>query len=103
MKKPKTINRYCKVCKKHTPHKVGESKKRGRNAARPMSYGSTPRVKARGQRRGTGNHGRFSKPPKPKMTGKKLSKKTDFRYLCSVCKKSSVQRVGTRAKKIELI
>ncbi|MFH1072690.1 MAG: hypothetical protein V1743_04645, partial [Nanoarchaeota archaeon] len=68
-----------------------------------MSFGSNKRVRARGQRRGFGNQGRYSRPTKPKMTGKKLSKKTDFRFTCSVCKKSSAQRYGIRAKKIELI
>jgi len=37
------------------------------------------------------------------MTGKKLSKKTDFRYTCKECKKSVCQKDGFRAKKIELV
>ncbi|MFH1072885.1 MAG: hypothetical protein V1743_05645, partial [Nanoarchaeota archaeon] len=72
-------------------------------AAHPLSYGSTKRVRMRGLRRGYGNLGRYSRPTKPKMTGKKLSKKTDFRYTCSVCKKSHAQKDGFRARKIELI
>ena len=103
MKKPKAIKRYCPTCKKHTDQKVSESKKKGRNATHPMSKGSTHRVKARGQRRGVGNYGRYSRPTKPKMTGKKLSKKTDFRYQCKECKKSTCQKDGFRAKKIELV
>lgn len=103
MKRPKQTKRHCPFCRKHTDHKVSESKKRARNQARPMSFGSVTRVKARGERRGAGNLGRYSKPTKPKMTGKKLSKKTDFRFTCAVCKKSHMQRFGIRAKKIELV
>ncbi|MBU1975836.1 MAG: 50S ribosomal protein L44e [Nanoarchaeota archaeon] len=103
MKKPKAINRYCPTCKKHTEQKLAESKKKGRNATHPLSHGSTHRIKARGQRRGAGNFGRYSRPTKPKMTGKKLSKKTDFRYTCKDCKKTTVQKDGYRAKRIELV
>lgn len=103
MKVPKQTNRHCPNCKKHTSHKVIQSKSRGRNQARPLSIGSKKRVRLRGERRGAGNLGKYSKPPKPKMTGKKLTKKTDFRYQCSVCKKMHVQRYGIRAKKVELV
>lgn len=50
-----------------------------------------------------GNLGRYSKPAisKFKMTGKKLSKKTDFRLECKDCKKSHVARKSFRAKKVE--
>jgi ribosomal protein L44E len=68
-----------------------------------MSRGSESRVKRRGLRRGAGNLGRYSKPPKPKMTGKKLSKKTDLRYTCKVCSKTVTQRQGFRSKKVELV
>ena len=74
-----------------------------RNATRPMSFGSTKRIKMRGERRGAGNLGRYSKPTKPKMIGKKASKKTDFRYECSVCKKQHMQASGIRAKKVEFV
>lgn len=103
MKVPKQTNRHCPYCNKHTEHKVMQAKRRGRNAKHPMSFGSTHRVKARGERRGMGNYGRYSKPPKPKMVGKKMTKKTDFRYECSVCKKQHAQSSGIRAKKVELI
>src|SRR5512134_3100660 len=103
MKIPKQINRHCPRCNKHTQHKVVQSKNRGRNQAHPLSTGSKKRVRMRGQRRGIGNLGKYSKPPKPKMTGKKLAKKTDFRYQCGECKKMSVQREGQRAKKVELV
>ncbi len=103
MKVPKITKRHCPKCKKHHEHKVTQSKRRARNATRPLSYGSIKRVKARGERRGAGNQGKYSKPTKPKMIGKKLTKKTDFRYQCSSCKKTSMQSSGIRAKKVEII
>ncbi|MEK6948849.1 MAG: 50S ribosomal protein L44e [Nanoarchaeota archaeon] len=100
MKFPKTINRFCPHCRKHTSHKVAMSKKR---SPRSMTYGSKLRARRRGQARGVGNMGRYSKPAisKFKMTGRKASKKTDLRYECSQCKKQHVQSHGFRAKKIE--
>jgi large subunit ribosomal protein L44e len=103
MKLKKTANRYCPFCRKHTEMKVSLAKKRGRNAAHPLSRGSESRVMRRGLRRGVGNLGRFSKPPKPKMSGKKLSKKSDIRYTCKICNKTHTQRRGFRAKKLELV
>lgn len=97
---PKVKMRYCKHCKKHTEHKVAQNKKRSPSS---LTYGSKVRAKLRGSARGTGNRGRYSKPAisKFKMTGKKLSKKTDIRFECKTCKKGSVQREGFRAKKVE--
>ena len=105
MKVPKVTKRHCPKCRKHTEHKVLESKRRARNQTHPMSTGSTHRVKARGLRRGAGSLGRYSKPAiaKWKLTGKKTTKKTDFRYECGVCKKQHVQAGGIRAKKVEII
>jgi ribosomal protein L44E len=103
MKIKKTVKRYCRFCRKHTEAKVSLAKKRGRNAAHPMSRGSENRVMRRGLRRGAGNLGRFSKPPKPKMSGKKLSKKTDLRYTCKVCNKTQTQGSSVRSKKLELV
>lgn len=103
MKVPKQVNRHCPRCRKHTPHKVVQSKARGRNQAHPLSTGSKKRVRMRGERRGGGNLGKYSKPPKPKMTGKKLSRKTDLRYQCSECKKMHAQAAGIRAKKVEMV
>lgn len=102
-KYPKLVKRLCVHCKKHTEHKVAQSKKRTRGTAHPLSQGSRTRIELRGRARGFGNTGKYSKPAKPKMTGKKQSKKTDFRYECKVCKKQSVQRKGFRAKKIEMV
>jgi ribosomal protein L44E len=103
MKIPKTMKRHCVRCGKHTEHKVALAKRKGRSTAHPLSKGGTTRVKARGLRRGAGNLGRYSKPTKPKMSGKKLSKKTDLRYECIACKKTSCQSHGVRSKKIELV
>ena len=100
MKLPKTMNRYCPYCKKHTNHKVSPNKKK---SPRSMTYGSKLRARRRGSARGIGNMGRYSKPAitKFKMTGKKSSKKTDLRYECTVCKKQHMQKKGFRTKKIE--
>lgn len=105
MKKPKAMKRYCANCKKHTEHKVAESKSRGRSKANPLSRFGLSRLLGRGRKRGAGNNGKYSKPPikKWKLTGKKTTKKTDLRYTCPECKKSSVQTTGVRTKKLELI
>ncbi len=100
MKIPKIKKRLCPHCKKHTEHKVAQSKKRQPSS---LTYGSKYRAKKRGSARGAGNLGRYSKPAisKFKMTGKKLSKKSDLRFECKECKKSHAQRKGKRAKKVE--
>jgi len=102
MKLPKEIRRLCPYCKKHTTHKIIVNKKKN---ASSLTYGSKVRARRRGQARGHGNLGRYSKPAVTnfKMTGKKQSKKTDFRYECKECKKQHVQREGFRAKKIEFV
>ena len=98
MKIPKTIKRLCPYCRKHTQHTVSQAKKKGRSA---LTYGAKQRAKKRGSARGYGNLGRYSKPAIGgwKMTGKKGSKKTDFRYTCKECKKTHMQKKGKRAKK----
>ncbi|MFH1316401.1 MAG: 50S ribosomal protein L44e [Candidatus Woesearchaeota archaeon] len=100
MKIPKLMNRYCPFCRKHTSHKVSQSKKRG---PRSLSRGSKYRARKRGLAKGMGNLGRYSKPAinKFKRAGKKTSKKTDLRYECKECKKSHTQKKGKRAKKVE--
>ncbi|MAG38522.1 50S ribosomal protein L44e [Candidatus Woesearchaeota archaeon] len=103
MKRPKSLNRHCPFCNKHTEQKVSTAKKRAKGATHPLSRGSKNRAMRRGEWRGVGNLGKYSKPPKPKMVGKKLSKKTDFRYTCSACKKTHAQSSGFRAKKVELV
>lgn len=105
MKRPKLLKRHCPHCNKHTDQKTLESKNRGRSKANPLSRMGPTRVHKRGLRRGAGNQGRFSKPAikKWKLTGKKMSKKSDLRYQCTACKKQTVQKTGLRAKKLELI
>ncbi len=96
------MKRYCPHCKKHTDQKVSQNK---RKQASSLTYGSKVRARLRGKARGTGNHGRYSKPAVTKwqMTGKKATKKTDLRYECSVCKKMTMQAKGWRAKKVEFV
>lgn len=107
MKLPKAIQRHCPFCRKHTEHNVNQAKKRGRNATRPMSRGSQNRQKLRhrGVDIGFGNKGRYSRPAIAsfKMTGKKMTKKTDLRYTCKICKKTHGQSEGIRAKKVEFV
>jgi large subunit ribosomal protein L44e len=102
MKIPKTIKRFCKHCKKHTEHKVAANKKKTPSS---LKRGSKYRAKLRGLARGMGNLGRYSKPAvtKFKRSGAKSTKKTDLRYSCVVCKKTSMQAQGIRAKKVEFV
>ncbi len=96
---PKITSRYCPNCKKHTEHKLYASKKSGKRGT--LKHGSIARAAKRGHR-GMGNLGRWgSKPTKPKMSGKKTSKKTDWRFECPNCKKSATQFQGFRSRKIE--
>ena len=105
MKIPKTIKRHCPYCKKHTEHVVSLAKKKGQGSVHTMSRASYARLRLRGSWRGSGNQGRFSRPAigSRKMSGKKLTKKTDFRFTCKVCNKQHNQRQGKRAKKVEII
>ncbi len=100
MKLPKTVNRYCPYCKKHTEHRVSQTKK-GQPSS--MKHGAKQRMWKRGRGRGKGNLGKLSKGALSgwKRYNKKSSKKTDLRYECSVCKKIHTQRKGFRTKKIE--
>jgi len=101
MKIPKITKRYCPYCKKHSEHKITQSKKRTPGSAHPLAKFAKTRS---GFGKGKGNLGKFgSKPPvsKWKMTGKKASKKTDFRYECKQCKKQHIQKKGIRAKRVE--
>jgi large subunit ribosomal protein L44e len=100
MKLPKTTKRYCPYCKKHTEHKILQSKKK---PASSLKRGSKVRMRKRGRARGQGNIGKISKGAmtKWKRYGKKPTKKTDLRYECKECKKQHTQRKGFRAKRIE--
>ncbi|MBD3310546.1 50S ribosomal protein L44e [Candidatus Woesearchaeota archaeon] len=100
MKIPKIMKRHCPYCKKHTEHKVAQTKKKNTSS---LSYGSKTRAKRRGAARGKGSLGRYSKPAisKFKLTGSKQSKKTDLRYTCKECRKTHMQKQGIRARKVE--
>ncbi len=100
MKIPKTVKRLCPFCKKHTSHKVMQSKK---SMPRSLSRGLKYRAKDRGLAKGKGNLGRYSKPAisKFKLTGSKQSKKADIRYECAECKKKHVKNKTKRAKRVE--
>ncbi len=100
MKLPKTKKKYCPRCKTHTEHKISQTKKK---SPRSLSYGSKSRARSRGKARGMGSRGRYSKPAITsfKMTGAKVTKKTDLRFTCTKCNKMQVQRYGIRAKKVE--
>ena len=100
MKLPKNVSRYCKKCKKHTLHKISIVKGKERGS---LKRGSIERAQKRGRGIGYGNLGRWGSKPaltKFKMTGAKTSKKTNLKYTCDVCGKSSLQRYGIRAKKV---
>ncbi|MBT6518482.1 hypothetical protein HOK51_01465 [Candidatus Woesearchaeota archaeon] len=102
MKVPKLMKRLCPHCKKHTEHKVTQAKRRTPNSARPLGKNAKSRTNFG---KGMGNLGKYGSKPAIgsfKMTGKKVSKKTDFRYECKICKKSHAQKKGVRAKKVEL-
>ena len=99
MKLPKKTNRYCRHCNKHTEHKienVGSGHKRS-----TLKRGGKSRIRKRGKWRGVGNKGKYSRTTTPKMKSKQ-TKKTNLLYTCQVCKKSSYQKRGKRAGKIQI-
>ena len=102
MKIPKQLKRYCKHCNKTTLHKVFQVKGKDRGA---LKKGSIQRANKRGRGQGYGNKGKWGSKPaitKFKMTGAKTSKKTNLKFTCEVCKKSSLQSHGIRTKKVVL-
>ena len=92
MKFRKEVKKLCKFCKKHTLHKVKQEKNRGKNKTNTMTRDSRARMRLRGRDRGMGNHGKTSKGAmtKWKRYNKKRTKKTDLRFTCSVCRKTSL-------------
>jgi len=98
MKIPKTTKRYCPYCKKKTEQKikiVGTGNKRG-----TLTRGSKSRAKLRGQSRGIGNKGKYSKPAVSKFKRKtKTTKKTNIMYTCKECGKSKYKQ-GRRNKRV---
>ena len=102
MKIPKQLKRYCKHCNKTTSHKVAQVKGKDRGA---LKKGSIQRANKRGRGQGYGNKGKWGSKPaitKFKMTGAKTSKKTNLKFTCEICKKSSLQSHGIRTKKVVL-
>lgn len=102
MKFPKTTNRYCKFCRKHTEQKISHVSSGHKRSA--LKRGGMERAKKRGRGRGFGNLGKWgSKPAVTKWKRKtKSTKKTNLLYTCSVCKKSHGQKRGKRAGKIQI-
>lgn len=95
MKIPKKTQRYCPYCKGKTEQKiklVGTGGKRG-----TRTRGSKQRARLRGQNRGIGNKGRYSrKPPAQQKRKTKTTKKTNIMYTCQTCGKSKYQKQGIR-------
>ena len=102
MKLPKTIKRYNPKLRKHTTHKVVVVKKR---TASSLKRGSKYRARKRGEARGVGGKGRYSKPAvtKFKRTGAKTTKKTNLVFECTESKMKFSQGKGKRTKRLELI
>jgi large subunit ribosomal protein L44e len=102
MKIPKKINRYCPYCRKKTEHKVADVSTGGKRGT--LTQGSISRAKKRGLARGIGNKGRWgSRPAISKWKRKtKSTKKTNLHYTCSECKKTHIQKKGTRTSKLQI-
>ena len=99
MKIPKTTKRHCPYCNKHTDKKislVSSGHKRG-----SLRRGGKARMRMRGLWRGKGSHGKYSKPPIGRWKTKtKTTKKSNLKYTCQTCKKSTVQKQGMRVGKL---
>lgn len=88
---PKTQRRYCPFCKKHTEHTVEEAKRKQR------------KKDSKSQRRFLRKLRGYGSFPKENPKGReKPTRKLDFRYKCSVCKKKHSLGTGFRVKKFEL-
>jgi ribosomal protein L44E len=99
MKIPKKTNRFCPYCKKKTEQKIKVISSGGKRGT--LTRGSKSRAKLRGQNRGIGNQGKYSKPAVTKFKRKtKTTKKTNIMYTCIECKKSKYQKKGKRAGKV---
>lgn len=102
MKVPKLMKRYCPICNAHTDHKVSTVSSGGKRGS--LKKGSIQRARLRGRGRGFGNKGKWgSKPAVGKWKMKtKTTKKTNLKYTCSVCKKSTIQSKGRRVGKLKV-
>ena len=97
--------RFCKSCITHTKHNVKIEKNRGKNKTHTLTQFSKKRLKLRGLSTGFGNKGKLARGAinSWKRFNKKHSKKTDLRFQCSVCKKSSTNVGGNvRCKKVSI-
>ena len=88
---PKTIEIYCKKCKKHTTHKLKQFKA---GAIRTMSKGT--RRFQRKHKSGYGGQAEFT------IKYKKKTKKPTFICECVVCKQKIYRVIPKRMKKVEL-
>ncbi|MBT3463374.1 hypothetical protein HN451_00170 [archaeon] len=99
MKLPKETKRFCPKCNKKTEQKidlVSTGVKRG-----TLKKGSLARAKKRGQNRGMGNQGRYSK--KAIKSWKRKTKTTTRKviiYKCKECKKSKLAKKSKRVSKL---
>ena len=102
MQVTKIMKRYCPKCKKHTEHKVSQVSSGAKRGS--MRKGSKQRAALRGSgETGFGNHGRWSKPSVASWKRKtKSTKKTNFKYTCQVCKKSTINKKGMRTSKVKI-
>jgi len=101
MKLPKTIKRFCPYCNSHTEQKISQVSSGGKRGS--LKKGSKQRARMRGRARGYGNLGRWSKPAVGSWKRKtKSTKKTNIKYTCAKCKKSTIQRYGRRVGKLKI-
>ncbi len=89
---PKSIQTYCRKCKKHTAHKLKQFKPA---APRAMSIGTR-----RMQRKHKSGYGGKTKHP---ATVKKQTKKPTFVAECAVCRQKHYFWINKKMKKVELV
>jgi large subunit ribosomal protein L44e len=97
MKMPKKLKRYCPYCRKTTEQKVKEPSK---GKASSMKRGGKARIRLRGEWRGIGNQGRYSRMKNQQKGKRKTTKKTNILYTCTVCGKGKYQKHGIRTSKL---
>lgn len=101
MKFPKKTNRYCPFCKKKTEQKIKEVKSGSKRGT--LKRGSKARARLRGQNRGIGSKGKYSKPAVTKFKRKtKTTKKTNVVYVCNDCGKAKSQKKGKRTSRLQI-
>lgn len=82
---------------------VSIAKQGGRSKVHPMSKGGKIRIRLRGDNRGFGNQGKYSRKPisQWKRTGAKKSKSLNLILKCKKCTKLWIFH-GARLKKVEI-